>query len=196
MRLQFEWQATGQHTPAPSSTNPCSASQTSAGRGLSLSKTRPNWQQWRQAAAVISSATPARPYSTLPGLALGLPAIKSTQDIGRTRSLPMRHNISNFMLIWVARQKLCAPQPVTEAGSGSGVGVWVRAKVRIFFCVIVSFYWFILPVSALAGLVFVFLFYHLWILFVCLFLIRFIYFYLCWAVVTFPFAAAFDADEI
>lgn len=75
-----------------------------------LSKTRPNWQQWRQAAAIISSGSgcaPAHPclrssFAPLQHLCpLGWQPLNQRRT-WQDRALPMRHNISNFMLIWVA----------------------------------------------------------------------------------------------
>lgn len=103
----------------------------------------------------------------------------------------MRHNISNFMLIWVARRKLCPIRrtetetatgfPFSYFGGGISIGIlhllgWYFVSLSLF----IDLFFVpppLLPLSSSLS----FFFYHSRILFVCLFLIRFIYFYLCWA---------------
>lgn len=212
MRLQFECPLTPQSAANPQLSaclplsSPLSLARSWGLPAGPLSKTRPNWQQWRQAAAVISSGSGSSP--PLPLLASPRPspspwwrAIKSTQDMAGQGAANAAQYIKLYVHLSGSPKTLPDPQNWNRNGNWIPVLVFWR---RISIGILHLLGWYFVSLSLFIDLFFVrppllslssslssslsFFFYHSRILFVCLFLIRFIYFYLCWArrFVSFP----------
>lgn len=181
MRLQFECPLTPQSAANPQLSaclplsSPLSLARSWGLPAGPLSKTRPNWQQWRQAAAVISSGSGSSSPPTSDGppspLAFAVvAAIKSTQDMAGQGAANAAQYIKLYVDLSGSPKTLPDPQNWNRNGNWIPVLVFWRGdfdrdspSTRVVFCLIVSFYWFIFCTTSSSLSVFISLFLSLFL---------------------------------